>query len=119
MSKPSLGKISLAKIANEHLFQGRNGDVLDLVIWENRDGPDQYGNTHYICQGVSKEARERKERGPIIGNIKMVSEVTEREQGPPPSSGRRPPGPLHPSAPPSRPRPPADPDLDPSSDVPF
>lgn len=55
----------------EHLFRGEKGTYLDLVIWENKNGPDQYGNTHTICQSISKEAREAGEKGPILGNMKL------------------------------------------------
>ena len=64
-------KINVTRIEKEHLFVGKNGKYLDLVIWENKNGPDQYGNTHFICQGISKEARDAGQRGPIIGNMKM------------------------------------------------
>lgn len=55
----------------EHLFRGEKGTYLDLVIWENKNGPDQYGNTHTICQSISKEAREAGEKAPILGNMKL------------------------------------------------
>ena len=42
---------------------------LDLVAWPNKNGPDQYGNTHMVCQELSREARDKGERGPIIGNL--------------------------------------------------
>ncbi len=65
------GKINVTRILKEHLFPGKNGKYLDIVIWENKKGPDQYGNTHTVCQDIGKEARERGEKGPIIGNVKM------------------------------------------------
>ena len=58
----------------EHLFRGEKGTYLDLVIWENKNGPDQYGNTHTICQSISKEAREAGEKGPILGNMRMETQ---------------------------------------------
>lgn len=73
------GKINVKRILKDHLFEGKNGKYLDLVIWEKKDGPDQYGNTHIICQDIGKEARDRGEKGPIIGNIK----IEERQQTPP------------------------------------
>jgi hypothetical protein len=64
-------KINVTKILKQHLYQGKQGKYLDLIIWENKDGPDDYGNTHIICQSLSKEARERGEKRPIIGNLKL------------------------------------------------
>lgn len=73
-------KINVSRILKQHLYQGKNGKYLDLVIWENRNGPDQYGNTHTVCQSVSKEARERGEKGPIIGNLKMETTASRPQQ---------------------------------------
>lgn len=68
-----LAKIDVTKILKEHLFQGKNGaKYLDIAIHDNRDGKDQYGNDGFITQSVSKEARERGEKGPIIGNWKEL-----------------------------------------------
>jgi hypothetical protein len=75
-------KINVTRIEKEHLFAGKNGKYLDLVIWENKNGPDQYGNTHTICQGISKEARDAGQRGPIIGNLKMEIQKTEHKPAP-------------------------------------
>lgn len=63
-------KINVTRINKEYLFVGKHGKYLDLVIWANKNGPDQYGNTHTICQGVPKEARDSGVRGAIIGNLK-------------------------------------------------
>ena len=75
-------KINVSRIEKEHLFSGKNGKYLDLVIWENKNGPDQYGNTHFICQGISREAREAGQRGPIIGNLKMEIQRIENKPAP-------------------------------------
>lgn len=75
MAAPIILKINCSKILKEHLFAGKNGKYLDIVIFENRE-PDQYGNTHTVYQGVSKAARESGVKGPIIGNAKFP------EQGP-------------------------------------
>lgn len=68
-------KINVTRILKEHLYQGKNGKYLDLVIWANKNGTDQYGNTHTVCQSVSKEARESGINGPIIGNLKLDQPV--------------------------------------------
>lgn len=75
MKPTASGKINCSKILKEHLFDGKSGKLLDIAIWPNKDGPDKYGNTHYVTQGISKEARERGEKGPIIGNLKWTAET--------------------------------------------
>lgn len=82
--KPITAKIDVTKIAKEYLFRGKKGTYLDLVIWPNKNGEDEYGNTHMICQGVSKEARARGEKGPIVGNMAVP------EDEPPPREQARP-----------------------------
>lgn len=61
-------KIDVTKILKEHLFQGKKGKYLSGVFVENRDGRNNYGHDGFITQEVSREARERGEKGPIIGN---------------------------------------------------
>ena len=65
-------KIDVKKILKEHLYAGAKGTYLDIAIHDNRDGRDQYGNDGFITQSVSKEARDRGEKGPIIGNWKTL-----------------------------------------------
>ena len=67
------GKIDVTKIDKERLFHAQSGaKYLDILIIPNKDGEGRYGDTHFIVQGVSKEARERGERGPILGNAKEL-----------------------------------------------
>ena len=75
---PIKGKIDVTKILKQHLFKGAKGTYLDLVIWPNKDGVDEYGNTHSIKQGLSKEAREAGEKEPFIGSLKFPEEQTPR-----------------------------------------
>ena len=65
-------KIDVTKIDKNHLFVGKSGKYLDCILNENKDGVDQYGNIGFIAQSVSKEAKEKGERGPIIGNYKEI-----------------------------------------------
>lgn len=91
-------KIDVLKILKEHLYQGRTAKYLDIVLFENKDGKSEYGDDGFVVQGLSKEARERGEKGPIIGNWKRMA-------------------PKVPSAPAPKPAPsPADESID---DVPF
>jgi hypothetical protein len=48
-------KIDVTKIDKAQLYKGK---FLDLVLWENRDGPGQYGDTHMIVQSVSARRTE-------------------------------------------------------------
>lgn len=87
MSKPRPIKLKLdvKKILKEHLFAGAKGTYLDLVVWPNKDGTDQYGNTHYVVQELSRAARDAGERGPIIGNLTLPEdEAPQQRQAPPP-----------------------------------
>ena len=95
-------KIDVKKIRKDLLFVGAKGTYLDLVLFENRDGPGQYGDTHYVVQGVSKERKEAGEKGPIIGNAKVPQSAPAQQR----------------KAAPVASRPPADPDLD-GEDAPF
>jgi hypothetical protein len=49
----------------------QNGKVyLNLEAISNRDGEDQYGNTHFIAEPVTKDERQSGVKLPIIGNGK-------------------------------------------------
>ena len=65
-------KINVTKINKTHLFDGKDGKYLDCILNENKGGVDQYGNIGFITQSVSKEARAKGDRGPIIGNYKEI-----------------------------------------------
>jgi len=67
-----VGKIDVTKIAKEHLFVGTKGKYLDIMLHENRDGKDDYGNDGFITQSVSKEAKAQGVKGPIIGNWRKL-----------------------------------------------
>ncbi len=71
-------KIDVRKIKKELLFTGAKGIYLDATLLENKAGVDQYGNNFIIIQDISKEARDRGEKGPIIGNAKIVEGQSSR-----------------------------------------
>jgi hypothetical protein len=73
-------KIKFNQIDQTTLFQGKNGPMLDLVVWENKNGPGQYGDTHYVTQDLGKERREAGEKSPIIGNGKASGTVQPTRQ---------------------------------------
>jgi len=70
-------KIDVTKIDKNHLFQGKSAKYLDAAL-HNR--PDEYGNEGFITQSVSKEARARNEKGPIIGNWKNIGGASKPAQ---------------------------------------
>ncbi len=75
MAKPITIRIDVKKILKEHLYEGKNGaKYLNLAIFENRDGLDRFGNSHYVVQDIPKEARDRGEKGPILGNAKIEAQ---------------------------------------------
>lgn len=55
------------------VFVGAKAVYLDLDMRENRDGEDQYGNTHMVTISPTKEQRMAKERTPIVGNAKTLT----------------------------------------------
>mgnify|MGYP003137812827 FL=1 len=62
--------INLDKIDKSKIVAGKKGKYLNLTVGTNRDGEDQYGNTHYIFQSQSKEEREAKADKNYLGNGK-------------------------------------------------
>jgi len=62
--------INLDKIDKSKIITGKKGKYLNLTVGGNRDGEDQYGNTHYIFQSQSKEEREGKTEKNYLGNGK-------------------------------------------------
>lgn len=50
----------------------QNGKIyLNMEAVANKDGKDQYGNTHFIVEPTSREEREGGLKLPIIGNGKV------------------------------------------------
>jgi hypothetical protein len=76
-------KINVSRIDKTALFEGKNGKYLDIVLFENRDGTDQYGNDGFVVQDIPRERRDAGEKGPIIGNWRRVEK---RGQAAPASS---------------------------------
>ena len=66
--------INVTKIDKSDLYEGKNGKYLSLVLFDNRDGVDQYGNAGFVTQDIGKVRREAGERGPIIGNWKETGQ---------------------------------------------
>ena len=51
----------------------KGGIYLNLDILENKQGEDQYGNTHMIKLDIGQERRNAGEQSPIVGNCKTKS----------------------------------------------
>ena len=64
--------INVTRIDKSALYEGKNGKYLSLVFFDNKDGPDQFGNDGFVTQDLGKERRMAGEKGPIIGNWKEM-----------------------------------------------
>lgn len=74
-------KIDVSKLDKSAFFHGKNGAIYcDLVIWENRDGEDNYGNTHSVKQDFGKD--KGPERPPYVGNMKPFGRGAGRDRTP-------------------------------------
>ena len=74
-------KVDLNKLDKEQFFKGKNGALyLDLVLMDNRDGEDQYGNHGFVKQSFPKDKRTGKE--PIIGNFRVIFDDDKPTQEP-------------------------------------
>lgn len=62
--------INLDKIDKSKIIEGKKGKYLNLTVGANRDGEDQYGNTHYVSISQTKEEREAKSPKVYLGNGK-------------------------------------------------
>lgn len=71
MSKIINVSINLDKIDKSKIVKGKKGQYLSITVGENRDGEDQYGNTHYVFQSLTKEEREAKADKNYLGNGKQ------------------------------------------------
>lgn len=72
-----LANIDVTKLDKAHFFKGAKGTYADLVLIPNKDGTDRFGNDGMVKQGVSKQAREAGQSGPIVGNYKELRKVAD------------------------------------------
>lgn len=64
------GSICLTDIPKELINKGKNGkEYLNIAIFANKDGANQWGNTHYMTCAPKKEERQEGVNY-IIGNLK-------------------------------------------------
>lgn len=69
-NQPIRVKIDVTKIDKTALFKGAKGTYLDVTLWPTPDS--QYGDDYRATQDIGKERREAGEKGPIIGNAKLM-----------------------------------------------
>jgi hypothetical protein len=63
--------IKVNKLDKSAFFKGKNGDTYcSIILWENRDGEDQFGNTHSIKQDLGKD--RKGEKSDYVGNAKPI-----------------------------------------------
>lgn len=73
-------KIDLNKVDKTKLFAGKNGaQYLDVVLIETPN--NRYGDSHMVCQSVSREDRAKGIKGAILGNARTVG-VTQHQSAP-------------------------------------
>lgn len=68
-------KIDVTKIDRLALYKGTKGTYLDATFFLN-DEADQYGNHGTIYQDLSKERRDKGEKGTILGNGKVFRDTS-------------------------------------------
>ena len=65
-------KLDVKKLQKELFFLANSGAVYaDLTTFVDLVDKDQYGNSGFITQDVSKEDREAGTKGPIVGNVSV------------------------------------------------
>ena len=63
--------IKVNRLDKSAFFKGKNGDTYcSVILWENRDGADDYGNTHSIKQDLGKD--RKGEKSDYVGNAKPI-----------------------------------------------
>lgn len=73
------GKINVLKIDKDKMYKGEKGVYLDIVLIPVQN---QFGDDYMIVQDLGKEARERGEKGAILGNAKILKQETTQTQTP-------------------------------------
>lgn len=83
--------IDVKKLEKDRFIAGKNGAAYcDLVLIENKNGTDNYGNDGFVKQGISKADREAGVEMKIIGNWKHVGQKPAPRQQQRPAPARRP-----------------------------
>ena len=64
-------KLDVTKMDKARFFKGAKGTYCDATVFIDLDELDQYGNSGMITQDVTKEERDQKVQGQILGNAKV------------------------------------------------
>lgn len=65
--------INVLKIPKDRIVVGKKGEYLDLVLFDNKHGRDEFGNDGFVSISMSKQERQNGEKGVIIGNWKHIN----------------------------------------------
>jgi hypothetical protein len=64
--------VNLSKLPKEKITTSKTGEKwINLILWENKDGLDKFGNTHALS--VSKTKEEKDQPNIYVGNGKDMS----------------------------------------------
>jgi hypothetical protein len=64
--------VNLSKLPKDKMTTSKTGEKwINLILWENRDGLDKFGNTHALS--VSKTKEEKDQPNVYVGNGKDMS----------------------------------------------
>ena len=75
-------KLDVTKIDKARLFKGQKGTYLDFTAFIDLDEVDQYGNSCFIAQDVTKEEKDQGVKGVILGNGKIFWREGGQQQQP-------------------------------------
>jgi hypothetical protein len=67
-------KLDVTKIDKTAIHHGEKGKYIDITLLGNRDGEDRFGNNYMVVQDLGQSRREAGEKGPILGNGKIVGQ---------------------------------------------
>ena len=66
--------VNLSKLPKDKITTSKTGEKwINLILWENKDGLDKFGNTHALS--VSKTKEEKDQPNVYVGNGKDSSVV--------------------------------------------
>ena len=75
--------IDVTKIDKARIVEGKKGKYIDVTAFIDLDEQDEYGNNGMVTQNVTKEEREAKVLGPILGNAKVFYRDEGQQQAKP------------------------------------
>jgi len=73
--------LNLSLVNEARLYKGKKGKYLSAIL-HLTPTVDQYGNSGFIVESVSKEERQAGQRGTILGNAKIITPAGETNVAP-------------------------------------